>query len=192
MMKSIKEYANEKGVSYEAVRKQVIRYSDKLSRHIVKTGNLQMLDEEAQRFLDEKRNSNPLVQRNEQRDAEYENTKAAKEALMAKIFELQEELKKSTESRLLLETEKTSIREEEFKKREELIEKYTKKEEEHFEALSKRNEEIATLKAQLQSANEKLTGREEELTVAKETIHQKEEELIKQRNRSFFQRLFNK
>ena len=54
-MVSLKEYAKNKGVSYEAVRKQVNRYKDELKGHISKVNRTQYLDEEAVAFLDSKR-----------------------------------------------------------------------------------------------------------------------------------------
>lgn len=60
-MVKIKEYAEEHGVSYEAVRSQIKRYSTELSDHIIKKGRTQYLDEDAVAFLDEKRKENPIV-----------------------------------------------------------------------------------------------------------------------------------
>ena len=54
-MISIKDYAKNKGVSYEAVRKQVNRYKDELDGHIHKQNRTQYLDDEAVTFLDSKR-----------------------------------------------------------------------------------------------------------------------------------------
>jgi len=184
MMVSIKDYAHAKGVTYEAVRKQIGRYSTELEGHISKTGKTQMLDEYAVEFLDSKRNNNAVAVFNVQRNAEIDDLKAQVaemeaqiEAAKAKVLEQAEELKKSAEKQLLLEADKTSIREEELKKREELIDKYTKKEEAHYEKLASKDEEIAILKAQLQTAND--------------TVKAREEELEKQRKRTLWQRIFN-
>ena len=48
---SIKDYAKNNRISYEAVRQQVKRYSAELAGHIVKDGRQQFLDEEAVLFL---------------------------------------------------------------------------------------------------------------------------------------------
>lgn len=58
---TIKDYAHKCGVSYEAIRKQVGRYSDELEGHIVKHGRTLVLDEWAEDFLGAKRQGNPVV-----------------------------------------------------------------------------------------------------------------------------------
>ena len=60
-MVTIKEYAKNKGVSYEAVRKQLNRYSGELKGHITKVGRTQYLDDDAVQFLDSKRAENPII-----------------------------------------------------------------------------------------------------------------------------------
>lgn len=55
MMISLKDYAKNKNVSYEAVRKQVNCYKTELERHIHKVNRTQYLDDEAVPFLDSKR-----------------------------------------------------------------------------------------------------------------------------------------
>lgn len=52
---SLRDYAAQKGITYEAVRQQVVRYKDELEGHIIKDGRQQFLDEEAVSFLDAKR-----------------------------------------------------------------------------------------------------------------------------------------
>ena len=52
---SLKEYAKESGVSYEAVRQQVKRYAADLEGHIVQQGRTQFLDDEAVAILDSHR-----------------------------------------------------------------------------------------------------------------------------------------
>ena len=58
---SLKDYAEQKRVSYEAVRQQVIRDKKELGNHIIRDGRQQFLDEEAVAFLDEKRQKNPVT-----------------------------------------------------------------------------------------------------------------------------------
>lgn len=60
-MTSMKEYARRCGVSYEAVRQQVKRYSADLEGHIHKQGRTQYLDDWAVDFLNAKRMGNPVV-----------------------------------------------------------------------------------------------------------------------------------
>lgn len=58
---SLKEYAKLNNVTYEAVRQQVNRYAGDLGEHIIKDGRQQFLDEDAVAFLDSKRQKNPVV-----------------------------------------------------------------------------------------------------------------------------------
>lgn len=58
---SLKDYAEQKKVSYEAVRQQVIRYKNDLGSHIIRDGRQQFLDEDAVAFLDGKRQKNPVT-----------------------------------------------------------------------------------------------------------------------------------
>lgn len=60
-MLSIKDYARDSGVSYEAVRKQIKRYEGDLKGHIRIDGRTQYLDDVAVAFLNEHRSKNPLV-----------------------------------------------------------------------------------------------------------------------------------
>lgn len=60
-MISIKDYAKETGVSYEAVRQRIKRYESDLEGHIQKQGRTQYLDDFAIAFLNEHRLQNPVV-----------------------------------------------------------------------------------------------------------------------------------
>lgn len=79
---SIKDYAKKKGVSYEAVRKQVIRYKSELEGHITKINRTQYLNDEAVSFLDTKRQENPVMQNNKESKI-FE--------LESKVYQLEEE-----------------------------------------------------------------------------------------------------
>ena len=58
---SLKDYAEQKNISYEAVRKQVVRYKNELEGHVIRDGRQQFLDDEAVTFLDSKREKNPVI-----------------------------------------------------------------------------------------------------------------------------------
>lgn len=62
-MITLKEFAQEHHISYEAVRKSVVRYRDELEGHIIteKGSKRQFLDEEAQRILSDHRRQNPVT-----------------------------------------------------------------------------------------------------------------------------------
>lgn len=89
---SIKDYANRKSVSYEAVRKQVVRYKDELDEHITVVNRTQYLDQYAVEFLDRKRAESPIIVQEEARNDEIEELKAKVEALTNQLLTNQQKL----------------------------------------------------------------------------------------------------
>lgn len=69
---SLKDYAAQKNISYEAVRQQVVRYKDDLAGHLIRDGRQQFLDEEAVAFLDAKRQKNPVAIIQQNKDEQIE------------------------------------------------------------------------------------------------------------------------
>lgn len=108
-MVSLKEYAKNKGVSYEAVRKQVNRYKDELKGHISKVNRTQYLDEEAVAFLDSKRAENPIIIMESGKDEEIQRLEMENKALLLKVAELQEALLKEKDQVKLLQNEKIEL-----------------------------------------------------------------------------------
>lgn len=109
MRVSMKDYAAQKNVTYEAVRQQVKRYKEELKGHIFVEGRTRFLDEFAVEFLDEKRNKSPVtVITNNYADElaaakdEIEALKQAKAALEAENKRLLVELA-STQKALIAE-----------------------------------------------------------------------------------------
>lgn len=91
-MPSMREYAEKCGVSYEAVRKQVNRYSAELGEHIYKVGRTQFLDDEAVAFLDAHREKSPIVILSHDKDDRIEELEAENEALKIQVMQLQGKL----------------------------------------------------------------------------------------------------
>lgn len=91
-MISLKDYAKNKCVSYEAVRKQVNRYKKELEGHIHKVGRTQYLDEDAVLFLDGKRNDNPVILVQMDKDEELQHLQNENKALLVQIAQIQNEL----------------------------------------------------------------------------------------------------
>lgn len=89
---SIKDYASRKSVSYEAVRKQVVRYKDELDEHITVVNRTQYLDQFAVEFLDRKRAESPIIVQEEARIDEIEELKAKVEALTNQLLTNQQKL----------------------------------------------------------------------------------------------------
>ena len=96
-MVSIKDYAASHGVSYEAVRRQIARYSGRemdgfrISDHIIKVNRTQYLDDEATAFLDARRAQNPVVVQQEQRDETIERLRAEVNLLQKRLIAAQDE-----------------------------------------------------------------------------------------------------
>ena len=96
-MVSIKDYAASHGVSYEAVRRQIARYSGReidgfrILDHIIKVNRTQYLDNEATAFLDARRAQNPVVVQQEQRDETIERLRAEVDLLQKRLIAAQDE-----------------------------------------------------------------------------------------------------
>jgi hypothetical protein len=99
-MISLKEYAQKKNISYEAVRKQVNRYRNELGDHLYKKDRTQYLDEDGEAFLDQKRASNPVILVEHDKDEQIEDLTRQNESLRVKIMELQDQLIKSKDQLL--------------------------------------------------------------------------------------------
>ena len=89
---SLKDYAKQNNISYEAVRQQVVRYKDDLAEHIIRDGRQQFLDDEAVAFLDSKRQKNPVAIIQMDKDEQIESLRNEKEALLIKLASVQDEL----------------------------------------------------------------------------------------------------
>ena len=108
-MISIKDYAYQKNISYEAVRQQVKRYEKQLGEHVVKVGRTKYLDEEAVAFLDDKRKKNPVIILEQNKDDELEQLKNENKALLLKVAELQEALLNEKDKVEMLREEKIAL-----------------------------------------------------------------------------------
>lgn len=81
---SLKDYAAQKNISYEAVRQQVVRYKDELGSHVIRDGRQQFLDEEAVAFLDDKRQKNPVALIQQSKDDRIEELEDQVKQLLVK------------------------------------------------------------------------------------------------------------
>lgn len=89
-MISLKDYAAQRNITYEAVRKSVTRYKDELEGHITIVDRTQYLDDEAVAFLDEKRKKNPVVIIQQNKDEVIEQQAAQIAELKDKLLAAQE------------------------------------------------------------------------------------------------------
>lgn len=90
---TLRDYAKQNNISYEAVRKQVVRYQKELEGHLIKDGRQQFLDEEAVAFLDSKRQKNPVAIIQMDKDDQIENLERENKNLLIKVAEQAEELR---------------------------------------------------------------------------------------------------
>ena len=96
-MISIKDYAAQHGISYEAARQQISRYSGRevdgfrISEHINKVGRTQYLDDDAVDFLNERRSRNPVIVQQEGQSETIERMRARIDALQNRLIEAQDE-----------------------------------------------------------------------------------------------------
>lgn len=105
----MREYAAQKGVSYEAVRKQVNRYKKQLEGHISKVSRTQYLDDEAVAFLDGKRQESPVILLQMDKDEEIQRLSDENKALLVKVAELQDALLREKDTVKELQTEKIAL-----------------------------------------------------------------------------------
>ena len=136
-MISFKEYATEHRISYEAVRKQVSRYSKELAGHVEKRNRKQYLDDYAVKFLDERRNTNVVAVLSEDvktEAARNEELQEENKQLLYKIAQLEEQLRDA-------EKDQGKIA---------LIEANIKKLEASNETVTAENKELTTKVAQLE------------------------------------------
>lgn len=90
-MLSIKEYAEKKGVTYEAIRKQITRYKKELRGKIVVKNRTTFLTDDAVDFLNEHRAGNPVIVYAENKTSEIETLRGENKDLLIKIAEIQSE-----------------------------------------------------------------------------------------------------
>lgn len=91
-MISLKDYAAQRNITYEAVRKSVTRYKEELEGHIVVTDRTQYLDDEAVAFLDERRKKNPVVIIQQDKDEKIQRLEEEVDVLKSKVIMLYERI----------------------------------------------------------------------------------------------------
>lgn len=158
---TLRDYAKQNNISYEAVRKQVVRYADQLGDHIIRDGRQQFLDEEAVAFLDAKRQKNPVAIIQIDKDETIEALKKELDAAKNMIIGLQEERDQLKEEKytLQLENAKIALLEEDNKaQRDKIAEAEQKALEANSEAY-RAKEELKVEKSRKLTLRERLLGR---------------------------------
>ena len=107
-MISIAEYAKTRNISYEAARKQVVRYEEDLADHVTKQGRKQYLDDEAVRILDQHREPRPIII--EDRNSELEQVLQENAQLKKQLAEMAMLQKWYDDSHLLIDSYESNLK----------------------------------------------------------------------------------
>lgn len=89
---TVKQYAQTQRVSYEAVRRQLKRYSNELRDHIIEQNRTRYLDAWAVEFLTKRRRESPIILMNTDQAEENKRLKDEIESLRSKLMTAQNEL----------------------------------------------------------------------------------------------------
>lgn len=207
-MITIKDYAKQKGVSYEAIRKQIKRYEDELEGHLVKQNRFLMLDDEAVQFLDSKRSENPVIVYEQNKDEELEQLRHENKVLLIQMNTVQDQLGK-VQQKLIAEMNTTKLLTQEkvqyleYKAQSEQKEIHLKdlarardaaqaKADQQEAVLRLKEQQIGALSAAKETAAASLKAADERIAQAEARAKAAEEEASRLKNRSFWDRLFNR
>lgn len=102
MSQTIKDYAENRQISYEAVRKQIKRYSKELKGLTYKHGRTTFLTDEAATFLDDHRQEKTIVVEQSDDKERIERLRIESERLKSMIIELQQQLANEKDARIAL------------------------------------------------------------------------------------------
>ena len=184
---TIKQYAEDQGISYEAVRKQVVRYSDELSGHIVKRDRRQFLDQWAVDFLTEKRRQSPVVVVSMDRSEENERLREEIDSLRVKLMTAQNELLSEKDRVIQLQDEAKKMIEDQSRYMA-LLEDNKAKEEKLKEAESRE----ADLSRQIEEKDDQLQTIQTEAEDLRKTVEdlQKERDEAQAEAKSFTKSIF--
>lgn len=207
-MITIKDYAKQKGVSYEAIRKQIKRYDAELEGHLIKQNRFLMLDDEAVQFLDGKRSKNPVIVYEQNKDEELEQLRQENKMLLIQMNTVQDQLGK-VQQKLIAEMSTTKLLTQEkvqyleYKAQSEQKELQLQdlaKARDAAQARADQQEAVLRLKEQqigaLTAAKETAAANLQEARVRIEEAEARakaaEEETERLKKRSFWDRLFNR
>lgn len=207
-MITIKDYAKQKGVSYEAIRKQIKRYEEELEGHLVKQNRFLMLDDEAVQFLDSKRSENPVIVYEQNKDEELEQLRHENKVLLIQMNTVQDQLGK-VQQKLIAEMNATKLLTQEkvqyleYKAQSEQKEVQLKdlarardaaqaKADQQEAVLRLKEQQISALTAAKETAAASLKAADEKIAAAEARAKAAEEEASRLKNRSFWDRLFNR
>ena len=108
-LQTIRQYAKEHHVSYEAVRQTIKAHEKELEGHIVTQNGTRYLDEEAVDFLTQRRRKNVVVVRTEDREAEIQALKTELEKAKEQLAAAQTELLRAQQRIIDIQAEQTPL-----------------------------------------------------------------------------------
>ena len=215
-MISIKDYAAQHGISYEAARQQISRYSGRevdgfrISEHINKVGRTQYLDDDAVDFLNERRSRNPVIVQQEGQSETIERMRARIDALQNRLIEAQDEYRTLLQDKHAIEMQAQKLLEdkqqvEELRASTEAAEKRAevaesdkevalKAKKEAVEAAERIKEDFEQLKKELEEAKrqaeEDAARLKEEAEAAEQSEKEARERAERMENAGLFARIF--
>ena len=147
-MITVKEFAKRQHRSVQAIYQSIDRYRLQLEGHITKVGRTSYLDDEAVAFLETKREQNPVVIFQQDKDEELERLRQNADVMKAKIAELQETVNKSQQDYIALQKENSRL----------------------LALPSETAKKLAVAEVELKNATEKINDRDKELDEKKREI----------------------
>lgn len=147
-MITVKEFAKRQHRSVQAIYQSIDRYKLQLEGHITKIGRTSYLDDEAVAFLETKREQNPVVIFQQDKDEELERLRQNADVMKAKIAELQESVNQSQQEYIALQKENARL----------------------LALPSETAKKLAVAEVELKNATEKITERDKELDEKKREI----------------------
>lgn len=102
---TLKQFADDQGISYEAVRRAVKRHGNKLNGHIIENDGVRYLDEEAVKILKERRRESPIVVQTMDQGEEIRELRDQIESLRSQLMQAQNELLSSKDRIIALQDE---------------------------------------------------------------------------------------
>ena len=194
-MITVKEFAKKQHRTVQAVYQSIDRYKIQLDGHIQKIGRTSYLDDDAVAFLESKREQNPVVIYQQDKDEELEQLRKNADVMKAKIVELQEKVNKSQEEYIALQAEnakllalpaetekKLAVAEVELKNANEKIDEKDQK-------IAEQKGEIEEKAAQLKTAQEVAERQKQDY---QKEIDRLTEELQKESSKTWWQKLWKK
>ena len=194
-MITVKEFAKKQHRTVQAVYQSIDRYKIQLDGHIQKIGRTSYLDDDAVAFLESKREQNPVVIYQQDKDEELEQLRKNADVMKAKIAELQDKINKGQENYIALQAENAELRalpaetEKKLAVAEVELKNANEKIDEKDQKIAEQKGEIEEKAAQLKTAQEDAERQKQDY---QKEIDRLTEELRKEASKTWWQKLWHK